>query len=195
MRQSFFRSFGILSFLFFFLTFGAIPSFAHVVVKPSEVGVAAFQTFSVGVPSEKDNPTIALRLVVPSGLQEVTPNVKSGWNIDVKKTGDNVTEISWTGGSIPPQQRDEFLFSAQVPAKETTIQWKAYQTYEDGSVVAWDQDSKSETPFSETKIINDLKTPLTAVKSETASGQTLYFVSTLAFVMSFLALIFSLRKR
>ena len=139
---------------------------AHVTVKPNQVGSAAFQTFTTGVPNEKDVPTVALRLVIPSGLQYVTPNVKPGWTIEVKKSGEGealvVTEIIWTGGSIPAGQRDEFLFSAQVPAEETTLQWKAYQTYSDGEVVAWDQapsqdhDDHDVKPYSETKIVNDL---------------------------------------
>jgi hypothetical protein len=56
---------------------------------------------------------------------------------------ERVSEISWTGGNIPAGQRDEFLFSAQAPASSTTIPWKAYQTYADGSVVAWDASAKA----------------------------------------------------
>lgn len=169
------------------LLLSATPAFAHVVVKPAEVGAAAFQTFTIGVPNEKENPTVAVRLVIPEGLDYVTPNVKPGWKIEVKKapigmkgevlnTGEKaperVTEIVWTGGSIPAGQRDDFLFSAQVPAKETTVQWKAYQTYENGSVVSWDQDpdsmknlsdeqkekneQKGLGPLSQTKIVDDL---------------------------------------
>jgi uncharacterized protein YcnI len=35
------------------------------VVKPNEVKVAAFQTFTMGVPNEKEIPTTAIRLVIP----------------------------------------------------------------------------------------------------------------------------------
>ena len=93
------------------LLLSATPAFAHVVVKPNAVGVGAFQTFTVGVPNEKDNPTVGVRLVIPEGMKFVSPNVKPGWTIDVKKTGDGenavVTEINWTGGSIPAGQRDD----------------------------------------------------------------------------------------
>ncbi|MEN9622103.1 MAG: hypothetical protein RLZZ67_537 [Candidatus Parcubacteria bacterium] len=156
---------------------------AHATVKPSQVGIGAFQTFSLAVPVEKDIPTTAIRLIVPEGLGFVTPTLKQGWKIDVKKekTGktitdddgmeiaeEKVTEISWTGGSIPAGFRDEFGFSAQVPALPTELVWKAYQTYKDGSVVSWDQPhtddhaAKKETkdensgPYSETAVIDDL---------------------------------------
>lgn len=145
----------------------ATAAFAHVIVYPNHVGVAATQEFSMAVPTEKDNSTVAIKLLIPDGLQMVVPNAKAGWTIAVKKngTGDTapVTEIDWTGGSIPVGQRDDFLFQAQVPAKETTLQWKAYQTYQDGSVVAWDHapskdptDDSAPPPYSTTKIVNDL---------------------------------------
>jgi len=129
-------------------------AFAHVSVKPSKAGVATFQTFVVGVPVEKDMATVGIRLVIPQGFEHVTPNVKPGWRISVKRaevemsegmepTNEHaegpVTEISWTGGVIPSGQRDEFVFSAKVPGESTILAWKAYQTYADGSVVSWDK--------------------------------------------------------
>lgn len=148
------------------LAFAVVPVFAHVIVHPSSVGVAAFQEFTMSVPAEKDT-TVAIKLLIPDGLQMVIPNVKAGWTITEKKTGSGdsaiVTEIDWTGGSIPPGQRDDFLFQAQVPAKEATLQWKAYQIYSDGSVVAWDHapskdptDDSAPPPYSTTKVVNDL---------------------------------------
>lgn len=111
---------------------------AHVTVKPSQVAPAEYQTFTVSVPNEKDMPTTSVKLVIPSGVGEVTPTVKPGWEISTNKSGDNVTEITWSGGTIPDGYRDDFTFSAQAPDKPTEIQWKAYQTYEDGTVVSWD---------------------------------------------------------
>lgn len=153
---------------------------AHVVVNPKEVNVAQFQTFTIGVPNEKENPTVGLRLVIPAGLNYVSPNVKPGWSIEIKKAGksmkgsvlntgekapdeDTVTEISWTGGSIPAGQRDDFVFSAQAPASAGEVIWRAYQTYANGTVVAWDQtpndkDDEEVKPYSTTKVIDDLAT-------------------------------------
>lgn len=161
-----------ISFLLLFLTMA--PASAHVVVKPNEVGIGAFQTFNVGVPVEKDLATTEIRLVLPEGLNYVTPNVKPGWTITVSESGEGesakATEIIWSGNSIPAGFREDFQFSAQVPAESKTLSWKAYQTYEDGSIVAWDKDPKSEQPktvegqpdfsqygpYSETKVKNDL---------------------------------------
>lgn len=123
-----------------------VPSFAlaHVVVRPASVGVGAYQTFTIGVPTEKDIATTEVRLVIPEGLESVRPNVKPGWTIELVKTGEGhdamVSEIIWKGGSIGADFRDDFLFSAKAPPTETKLTWKAYQTYSDGSVVSWDQD-------------------------------------------------------
>jgi uncharacterized protein YcnI len=151
---------------------------AHVAVQPNEVGIGKTQVFSISVPTEKEVPTVSVRLVLPSGLQEVKPTVKAGWQIDAKTTGEGdkreVSEIIWTAGSIPAEQRDEFSFSAQVPASATTLQWKAYQTYQDGSVVSWDQTptgsddaTGDKGPYSTTKVINDLTTTTSTSATKT----------------------------
>ncbi len=185
---------------------------AHVTVKPQEAGIGAFQTFTMGVPNEKDISTVSLRLVVPEGLNHVSPNVKQGWTVTVKKVGEGdtekVTEIEWTGGTIPEGQRDEFLFSAQVPTSESTIDWKAYQTYEDGTVVSWDQDpnamkdmseddkekmeKEGKGPYSKTTIVDDLKVQEKATQA--TSPKTANMLSIVALVLSILAIAMQLRK-
>lgn len=200
------------------------PAFAHVVVKPVEVKAAARQNFVVSVPTEEDIPTVGLRLVIPDGLKNVRPNVKPGWSIELKKSGEGenakITEIIWTGGSIPAEQRDEFVFSAQAPAEETSLAWKVYQTYEDGRIVAWDQDPKTveeytkahppkegehdehaPKPFSVTKVINDLgtdsqKTVASASDADIASKiNLLMFLSGGALILSIAAMYLQMKKK
>jgi uncharacterized protein YcnI len=174
---------------------------AHVVVKPAQAGVASSQIFTTSVPNEKDVAVTKMRLVIPAGLTEVSPNVKPGWTIEEVKDGTGedavVKEITWSGGTIPAGQRDDFAFSAQVPAKPTTIQWKAYQTYADGTEVAWDQKptgsddaSGNSGPYSQTKVVNDLSQPAassTAAPTQPASSSR----TNLAIALSVVALLFS----
>lgn len=181
------------------LALAAAPALAHVEVKPEQVGVAAEQVFTVEAPNEKDQPVVGLRLVIPEGVDQITPNVKPSWQIDVKKSGsdDNakVVEIDWTGGSIPAGQRDDFEFSAQAPGKPTTLAWKAYQTLADGTVVSWDQtpatkggkEDESATPYSETKIVSDL-TSNNSTGSETADEKVSIYLSILAVALAVAAL-------
>jgi uncharacterized protein YcnI len=161
---------------------------AHVVVKPNVVGVGMFQNFVIGVPSEKPVATVAVKLVIPPGLDYVTPNVKPGWNVEVvKNASSTVTEIRWTGGNIPAGMRDDFGFSAKVPGATTALNWKAYQTYADGSVVSWEDapgsaatDFSVSGPYSVTRVVNDLD-PTPAPERDTVT-----------FVFAILAFIFSL---
>lgn len=180
---------------------------AHVTVKPAQVNIGAFQSFSVGVPVEKNVPTVGLKLIIPEGLEYVTPNVKPGWKITTKKSGtsteSHITEINWLYGSIPAGMRDEFMFSAKVPTTEGVLTWKAYQTYSDGTVVAWDADPKvidhememgtttsKLEPYSITNVVDDLST----------SHQRNWFtpmtcLSVCSLLLSLFAVIVSLRSR
>ena len=142
---------------------------AHVTVKPSEALTASYQTFLVSVPNEKSIPTTSIKVVIPSGVQSVTPTQKAGWQVTTDKTGTGedatVTAITWSGGTINQGTRDEFSFSAKLPDQATELQWKAYQTYSDGTVVSWDKagsddrshDSEDENsgPLSVTNVVTE----------------------------------------
>jgi uncharacterized protein YcnI len=191
-----------------FFSFTALAS-AHVVVKPNSVGVASYQTFTVSVPNEKDQQLIGLRLVIPNTIESISPNVKPGWTINVKKNDSSEdakgTEISWSDGSVPSGQRDDFFFSAKVPASPTTITWKAYQTYQDGTVVSWDQnpdtmknlsddekealEKKGKGPYSQSDVVNDLQSTQAEKNStpETVNNTALLF-SVIAIVLSAVSL-------
>jgi uncharacterized protein YcnI len=157
------------------MLFATQAAFAHAIVTPKQVGIGAEQAFVLGVPDERSSSVVAVRLLVPGGVQDVVPTVKSGWAIaEVKSAAGDVTEIRWTGGRIPVGQRDEFGFSAQVPATPTTLAWKAYQAYADGTLVSWDQvpvpdapdqDDVTVGPYSETQVVDDLSPAPVAPKA------------------------------
>lgn len=137
-------------------------AFAHVVVTPKTAGIGEYVTFTVSVPNEEQVPVTRLKLDIPEGVNDVTPTSKDDWTITTTKNGDVVTEILWSNGQIPVGQRQEFSFSAQTPAKTDDLNWKAYQTYADGTVVHWDQaptmnnDATNAGPYSVTKISDDV---------------------------------------
>lgn len=171
-------------------------AFAHSVVTPAQTLTSKYETFSLGVPTEKNIPTAAVRLLIPEGLDHITPIVKPGWAIKtVTNASGTVTEIDWTGGSIPAGQKDMFLFSARTPATAATLQWKVYQTYRDGSAVAWDRDPTKpdegkdtvENPYSLTEVAPDAPTaPATDSRSMA--------LSTAALALSIVALVVASRK-
>jgi len=205
---------GIASFFLF-----ATPAFAHVIVYPHQVGIAATQDFTVSVPNERNNPVISVRLLVPSGLNSVLPNAVQGWTISTKSKGNGdsaiVSEIDWTDGSIPVGQREEFVFQAQAPAQQATLAWKAYQTYSDGTVVSWDvnpqkmenlsdeqQDAlankENKGEYSTTQVINDLaisNAQTASVNSAVQTAQIAEFLSVIAVILATASLFVVVRKR
>lgn len=182
---------------------------AHVVVKPAEVLTGAFQSFNVGVPNEKDMPVTQVKLTIPDNLQYVTPTVKNGWTINVDKEGAGETakvkSITWSGGSIPAGLRDDFGFSAKTPDKVTDIQWKAYQTYEDGVTVNWDKNPKdvkeddesgTEGPYSITKVTTTAAVADTSHHDDDgkASDTQARLMSIIALAVAFVAFSLATRK-
>lgn len=163
------------------ITIACIPTtaFAHSKVTPSEVGVAEDQTFAATVENEKEIPTVKVRLVLPGGLEHVEAFAKNGWTISTVKDGDEVKEIIWSNGNLPAELKDSFTFNAQAPGNETELTWKIYQTYEDGTEVAWantDKDAKdtegSDTgPASFTKVINDLAAENSSIQQDSNNGR------------------------
>jgi len=179
-----------------------VAAFAHVVVTPNEALSGAYETFTTSVPNEKDIPVTGIRIVIPDSIESVTPTVKPGWEIELKKSGDKITEIIWTGGTIPAEQRDTFTFSAHLSEKTGDINWKAYQAYQDGTVVSWDQmpleddshgsEDESKGPYSVTTVSDESKdAPI--VKSS-SPDVVLYVMSIAALVLSIFTLVRTIKK-
>jgi len=188
-------------------------AFAHVTIKPGEVLTAGFQTFTVSVPNEKEISTVSVKVLIPSDVNYVTPTQKSGWEIikETEGTGDEavVKSITWQGGTITDGLRDEFTFSAQAPNKNTELQWKAYQTYADGTVVSWDKaedgghgegDSNS-GPFSVTKVISDASEGLASTAADKAAADanknanTALYVAIAGLFLGFIGIFLATRKK
>ena len=175
---------------------------AHVIVTPNQAGIGQELIFSVSVPNERQTAVSSMKLLIPSGVTNVIPTVQPGWTITDESNNDSqnpeVTAITWSG-NIPVGQREDFSFSAQVPGNATVLDWKAYQTYADGTVVHWDQkpagsdDSVGTAgPYSVTNVVNDL----TASSTSNTNSNT----SKLAIILSAAAVVISaggilIRKR
>ncbi|MBC7581670.1 YcnI family protein [Aeromicrobium sp.] len=171
---------------------------AHIAVKPAEILTGSFQTFTMGVPNEKDSTIIQLRLEIPAGLQYVSPTVKNGWNIATEKTGEGesaaITSITWDGGAIGAGLRDDFTFSAKAPDAAASLNWKAYQTYDDGTTVAWDQkptakESESDTagPYSVTSVAKTATAVAAAPVAAATTDRTAKYLSIGALAVSLVA--------
>jgi uncharacterized protein len=100
------------------------------------------------VPNETDDAdTTKVSVQLPPGIEFASVAPPPGWTADVKKSGKEVTQLDFSGGTLPPDQFIEFPVSLQVPGKAgDTLTFKAVQTYSDGEVVRWIGGPDAEEP-------------------------------------------------
>ena len=135
----------------------AVPTAAgaHVIPSPSGVPLGSTdQELTFRVPNEMAGAsTVSVDMQMPTDhpLIGVLALHKPGWTVTVKTaklpkpvvTDDGtiteaVSEVTWTGGSIPPGQYEDFsLAVGQVPKVGSTLTFKTIQTYSNGQQVAW----------------------------------------------------------
>jgi uncharacterized protein YcnI len=121
---------------------------AHVTLEVSEAQVSSTYkaVLRVGHGCE-GSPTVAIRVQIPEGMIAVKPMPKPGWELATKvepyaqpvkyfedTLTEGVKEIAWTGGKLPDEWYDEFVFRGRLPADGagTTIYFPVVQECEIG---------------------------------------------------------------
>jgi uncharacterized protein YcnI len=130
------------------------PAWAHVVVSPEVVTAGDYETLTVSVPTEKEIPTTKIRVEVPEGFLLSGVQPVPGWEHTFQEDGGVVRAVTFSGGEIRPREFQQFLVQAQAPDKPGKYPWKAFQTYEDGSVVEWVGAPESEEPASAVEVVS-----------------------------------------
>jgi len=128
---------------------------AHVTVSPSSVPQGTSDVIlSFRVPNESATATVTgLRVQFPLAhpIIVLNPEAGSGWQVSAVKTAlqkpvttddgtftSTVSEIDWSGGTIPVGQFGVFDVLAQgIPTGTGALVFKAIQAYSDGTVVSW----------------------------------------------------------
>jgi uncharacterized protein YcnI len=124
----------------------AAPASAHVTVSSPDAarGGSAVLTFRVPNESVTNSATIELIVQIP-GSTAVDTQAMPGWKaVANKDAARNVTAITWTadpGGGIGPGQFEQFSVLANGLPDTGTLTMPAVQTYADGQVVKWDQET------------------------------------------------------
>ncbi|AUG81197.1 hypothetical protein CFP65_6547 [Kitasatospora sp. MMS16-BH015] len=145
----------------------AVPAFAHVTVQPGTAAQGAYTAVAFRVPDESDKAsTTKLEVSLPADhpVASVAIQPVPGWTAVAAKTqlatplktddGDSITEavstITWTAdptAKIAPGQFQEFKVSlGPLPTDTDALVFKALQTYDDGTVVRWIDDTKPGQP-------------------------------------------------
>jgi uncharacterized protein YcnI len=137
---------------------GAAPAFAHVTAQPGTAQQGGYAVVTFRVPNEEDTAgTIGLTVTLPTDhpISSVRTTPIAGWtattttvplNPPVTDDGRTITKttgsITWTataGNKIAPGQYLDFPVSLGPMPHVPEITLPAKQTYDDGTVVNWNQ--------------------------------------------------------
>jgi periplasmic copper chaperone A len=159
---------------------------AHVTVNPSDASQGGYTRIAFRVPTESDTAsTTKLEVALPADkpIASVAIMPVPGWTATMETTklatpiktddGDTVTEavtkITWTANSadtaIKPGQFQEFPVSLSPLPKTDKLVFKALQTYSDGKIVRWIDETVEGQPEPEH--------PAPVLKLSAASGDTM----------------------
>ena len=101
---------------------------AHATLETTEAPASSSYKAVIRIPHGCDGkPTQAVRVCVPEGVIVAKPMPKAGWQLATTKSPyakaydyygspvtEGVTEIAWTGGNLPDDWYDEFVFRARL---------------------------------------------------------------------------------
>src|SRR5688572_11682567 len=136
---------------FMCLVFSLAVLDAHVTVTPRESMAGAEQIYTVNAMAEGIVPATTLELEIPAGIHVTQIAKEDGVTFDVKKDGDRIVSITWKR-EIKPKGLARFTFTAHNP-QPGPVQWKAHQTFADGSMRHWVGERGSKEPASVTTIV------------------------------------------
>lgn len=151
---------GLMAALLALATAGA--ALAHVTVQPGQAPKGSYSELSFRVPNERDDAgTTTLEVHFPTDhpLSSVRVQPVPGWahKIEMTKLGkpidaghgqvsEVVGKIAWSGGVIKPGEYQDFPVSVgPLPEDADQLVFKALQTYQNGEVVRWIQESADGT--------------------------------------------------
>jgi YD repeat-containing protein len=115
----------------------AAPAGAHITITPKTAPIKASQEYVVRVPTEKDVPTLSVRMAFPEGFDVLRFRAAPGWKFEVERNAaGKMTGVTWSGRKISREEYEQFSFlaRAQTPG---LYKLDAYQTYDGGEVVGW----------------------------------------------------------
>ncbi|MEU3453017.1 YcnI family protein [Micromonospora sp. NPDC006766] len=136
------------------------PASAHVTINPQEATQGGYGRFALRVPNESDTAsTVKVEVVLPENapVGSVSTMPVPGWTVQVQKRkvdpplevhGSQLTEavakLTWTASAnngIKPGEFQEFPVSMGPLPQADQMVFKALQTYSDGNVVRWIEES------------------------------------------------------
>jgi uncharacterized protein YcnI len=121
---------------------------AHVTVQPPEAAADSYAQLTFTVPHGcNGSATTALRVKLPDGILSAKPQMKPGWQVEIKTRkldaavagphGRSVTEVvdevAWRGGLLPDNLYDTFGLVVRLPDRgDQPLYFPAVQECEQG---------------------------------------------------------------
>lgn len=154
---------------------GATAASAHITLENQQAPVPSTYkaVFRVGHGCE-GKPTVKVRVRIPEGVISVKPQPKPGWTLEKVRgkyaksydyygtpTSEGVTEVVWSGGSLPDDEYDEFVLRAYLTGDlkpGTVLYFPTVQECPDGAAERW-----IEIP-AEGKSVDDYEFPAPGLK-------------------------------
>ena len=138
------------------VTLVSVPAaFAHIVADPAEATPGSYfrTALRVGHGCGAGKPTTAIRVAIPQGVVNASAQPKTGWEIKVetskldkpvdaghgRMTDTVVSAITWSGGSLPNEQFDEFGLVLKLSDTVSQQLWLPVVQTCAGGETRWDQ--------------------------------------------------------
>jgi len=122
-------------------------AWGHSDLDPRQSIPNKWETYTLNVPTETAAPTVQVRLLVPREFEIEMLEHSQVWQIT--RTRDErgyIRDVTWSGGSIPPQTFAEFKLLVRNPTAPGTYSWKIEQSYQDGTVATWEAQTQIVPP-------------------------------------------------
>lgn len=136
------------------LALASSPASAHITFEKPDATPRAFYKAVLRVPHGCDGQaTTAIEVEIPEGIIGAKPMPKPGWALAIEKgpyaksyafmhgtLAQGAKAFTWTGGALPDDQYDEFVFQAYVSdafVLGTNVAFPVTQTCAGGSSVRW----------------------------------------------------------
>jgi uncharacterized protein YcnI len=186
------------------------PAWAHVTIDPESAPKGSDAVLAFTVPNEMDNAnTTQLVVVFPTDhpIADASTEAVPGWTAKLEKassttpistdTGtvnERVSQITWSGGAIPPGQFQQFKISVGLPDNADSLTFKALQTYSNGQIVRWIETTapggtEPEHPAPVLKLTSGTETAPAATSSSSSQDDDSNALAIVAIIVGGLALI------
>ena len=151
------RRFGVVGLVVGAIVMFAGPAWAHVTISPSAAPKGSDAVLAFTVPDESATASttkIALFFPTDHPIAEALVEPIAGWTAKVATmkvvkpiqtdngpVTEGVKSVTWTGAGIVPGDFQQFKVSVGLPDDTSSLEFKVLQTYSDGSIVRWIEDT------------------------------------------------------